>query len=296
MTARRIREGPSLVSLPAQEVWCDKDVAVPAPRPPARFPGLLGEHNPLLSPCRVLALPCLHFSPAAAEAGVRWRRHPRIRQSPACRCRRLPSPGPIPPVCGLIPVCRVATSASAFLPVVEKRGEKPCIQPPASRRVVPCLHFSPAAADAGALTPPSSPGRRFYDARLLPVVFSLRFRSKPSRPASRYICAAASGVALHLPLFAGLSCRHGTTRCRSLCDYGGLSMQYVNTCPVLNVEESDRLSFMPYLFGTDFMLAELQVYALAKNGCPAMRAASGIYSPAGGRLHDAGLWPGTSGQ
>ncbi|HBT0821613.1 TPA: DUF1472 domain-containing protein, partial [Klebsiella pneumoniae] len=56
---------------------------------PARFPGLLGEHNPLLSPCRVLAVPCLHFSPAAAEAGVRWRRHPRIRQSPACRCRRL---------------------------------------------------------------------------------------------------------------------------------------------------------------------------------------------------------------
>ncbi|HBY7948633.1 TPA: DUF1472 domain-containing protein [Klebsiella pneumoniae] len=32
--------------------------------------------------------------------------------------------------------------------MVEKRGEKPCIQPPASRRVVPCLHFSPAAADA----------------------------------------------------------------------------------------------------------------------------------------------------
>ncbi len=61
---------------------------------PARFPGLLGEHNPLLSPCRVLAVPCLHFSPAAAEAGVRWRRHPRIRQSPACRCRRLLHPAP----------------------------------------------------------------------------------------------------------------------------------------------------------------------------------------------------------
>ncbi|HBT7962225.1 TPA: DUF1472 domain-containing protein, partial [Klebsiella pneumoniae] len=38
---------------------------------PARFPGLLGEHNPLLSPCRVLAVPCLHCSPAAAEARVR---------------------------------------------------------------------------------------------------------------------------------------------------------------------------------------------------------------------------------
>ncbi len=74
-------------------------------------------------------------------------------------------------------------------------------------------------------------------------------------------------------------------------------MQYVNTCPVLNVEECDRLSFMPYLFGTDFMLAELQVYALAKNGCPAMRAASGIlFACRRGRLHDAGLWPGTSGQ
>lgn len=133
----------------AQEVWCDKDVAVPAPRPPGPVSGPLGEHNPLLSPCRVLAVPCLHFSPAAAEAGVRWRRHPRIRQSPACRCRRLrftrPHPsGPWPYYC----VCRVATSASAFLPVVKKRGEKPCIQPPASRRVVPCLHFSPAAADA----------------------------------------------------------------------------------------------------------------------------------------------------
>ena len=116
---------------------------------PARFPGLLGENNSLLSPCRVRVAPCLHCSPAAAEAGVRWRTHLRIRKSPACRCCRLRSTRPHPS--GLWPyscVCRVATSASAFLPVVEKRGEKPCIQPPASRRVVPCLHFSPAAADA----------------------------------------------------------------------------------------------------------------------------------------------------
>ncbi len=74
-------------------------------------------------------------------------------------------------------------------------------------------------------------------------------------------------------------------------------MQYVNTCPVLNVEESDRLSFMPYLFGTDFMLAELQVYALAKKWMPGYEGRLlAFYSPAGGRLHDAGLWPGTSGQ
>lgn len=52
-------------------------------------------------------------------------------------------------------------------------------------------------------------------------------------------------------------------------------MQYVKTRPVLNVEESDRLSFMPYMFGTDFMLAELQVYALAKKWMPE---------------HDSGFW------
>ena len=45
-------------------------------------------------------------------------------------------------------------------------------------------------------------------------------------------------------------------------------MQYVTTRPVLNVEESDRLSFLPYMFGTDFMIAELQVYALAKKWMP----------------------------
>ena len=64
---------------------------------------------------------------------------------------------------------------------------------------------------------------------VLPVVFSLRFRSK-------------------------------TVQTRFA--------QYVTTRPVLNVEECDRLSFMPYLFGTDFMLAELQVYALAKQWMP----------------------------
>ncbi|EIL25802.1 putative antirestriction protein, partial [Escherichia coli O111:H8 str. CVM9574] len=40
-------------------------------------------------------------------------------------------------------------------------------------------------------------------------------------------------------------------------------MQYAK--PVtLNVEECDRLSFLPYLFGLDFLYAEASVYALAK--------------------------------
>ena len=32
---------------------------------------------------------------------------------------------------------------------------------------------------------------------------------------------------------------------------------------MLNVEESDRLSFLPDLFGNDFLAGEMQVYALA---------------------------------
>ena len=171
---------------------------------PARFPGLLGEHNPLLSPCRVLAVPCLHFSPAAAEAGVRWRRHPRIRQSPACRCRRLrftrPHPsGPWPYYC----VCRVATSASAFLPVVEKTAREPCIQPPASRQVVPYLHFSPAAADARVADAAILARSRFFMMlAVLPVVFSLSFRSKTVR----------TSFALYLR--CGLRCRPASSAFR----------------------------------------------------------------------------------
>ncbi|EOG8283746.1 antirestriction protein [Salmonella enterica subsp. enterica serovar Newport] len=45
-------------------------------------------------------------------------------------------------------------------------------------------------------------------------------------------------------------------------------MQLATRQHPLNVEESDRLSFLPYMFGTDFMLAELQVYALAKQWMP----------------------------
>ncbi|HHI1214900.1 TPA: antirestriction protein, partial [Escherichia coli] len=44
-------------------------------------------------------------------------------------------------------------------------------------------------------------------------------------------------------------------------------MQYAK--PVtLNVEECDRLFFLPYLFGQDFLYAEASVYALAKKMMP----------------------------
>ncbi|EMZ4808128.1 antirestriction protein, partial [Escherichia coli] len=44
-------------------------------------------------------------------------------------------------------------------------------------------------------------------------------------------------------------------------------MQYAKSV-TLNVEECDRLSFLPYLFGRDFLYAEASVYALAKKMMP----------------------------
>ncbi|PJX30699.1 hypothetical protein CWM53_19260 [Klebsiella sp. A-Nf5] len=38
---------------------------------PARPPGLWDENPPLLSPCRVRAVPCLHLSRAVANARVK---------------------------------------------------------------------------------------------------------------------------------------------------------------------------------------------------------------------------------
>lgn len=57
-------------------------------------------------------------------------------------------------------------------------------------------------------------------------------------------------------------------------------MQLATRQHTLNVEESDRLSFLPYMFGNDFMLAELQIYALAGRR----------------RIHDARLRSGTHDQ
>lgn len=48
---------------------------------------------------------------------------------------------------------------------------------------------------------------------------------------------------------------------------GGNPMQYAKSV-ILNVEEIDRLSFLPYLFGNDFLYAEASVYALAKKMMP----------------------------
>lgn len=69
-------------------------------------------------------------------------------------------------------------------------------------------------------------------------------------------------------------------------------MQYAK--PVtLNVEECDRLSFLPYLFGLDFLYAEASVYALAKKMMPEYEGGFWHFIRLAGRwrLHDAGWRP-----
>lgn len=66
-------------------------------------------------------------------------------------------------------------------------------------------------------------------------------------------------------------------------------MQYAK--PVtLNVEECDRLSFLPYLFGNDFSVCRgVCVRAGAKNDAGISGRLLALHPPAGRwRLHDAG--------
>ena len=113
---------------------------------------------------------------------------------------------------------RVAMPASAFLPALVNRDRGPHVVSPASLRVVPCLHFSPAAADARVRwRRHPRPVAFFFDARRSSRRFlaqvSLENRPDPLRALSALRPPVSP---LHLPLSAGLSCRHGTTRCRNL--------------------------------------------------------------------------------
>ena len=86
---------------------------------------------------------------------------------------------------------------------------------------------------------------------------------RKSPPAPLY--PAMQGMALGVFSYvASASCAGGAAE---YVNNGGNPMQYAK--PVtLNVEECDRLSFLPYLFGNDFLYAEAYVYALAQKMMP----------------------------
>ncbi|ECO1514511.1 DUF1472 domain-containing protein [Salmonella enterica subsp. arizonae] len=102
--------------------------------------------------------------------------------------------------------------------------------------------------------------------RVLPVVRPLRFRVLTLQSPS----AGASGCGFP-GAFASPALTPGCYGCTAPPGVAEnviteVFMQYSNQqrARVINIEESDRLSFLPYLFGDDFMLAELQVCALAR--------------------------------
>ena len=67
-------------------------------------------------------------------------------------------------------------------------------------------------------------------------------------------------------------------------------MQYAK--PVtLNVEECDRLFFLPYLFGQDFLYVEASVYALAKKMMPEYEGGFWHFIRLPGGIRSSGLTP-----
>ncbi|EGN1958327.1 TPA: DUF1472 domain-containing protein [Escherichia coli] len=53
---------------------------------------------------------------------------------------------------------------------------------------------------------------------VLPVVLSLNFRSITVQNRFALYLRCGLGVALESSVFPGLSCRHGTARCRGICE------------------------------------------------------------------------------
>ncbi|EFA4911385.1 hypothetical protein C2C86_17195 [Escherichia coli] len=84
---------------------------------------------------------------------------------------------------------------------------------------MPCLHFSPVTADSSVRRPSPAPGRSiFMVLAVLSVVLSLNFRSITVQNRFALYLRCGLGVALESSVFPGLSCRHGTARCRGICE------------------------------------------------------------------------------
>ena len=120
----------------------------------------------------------------------------------------------------------------------------------------------------GYASPLRSPGPSFPSAVIFRSFTRSDFAVSPSN--SRQPCASGCGFPCALCIPALSPGFYGGTAPPGVAEYvnnGGNPMQYAK--PVtLNVEECDRLSFLPYLFGNDFLYAEAYVYALAQKMMP----------------------------
>lgn len=120
----------------------------------------------------------------------------------------------------------------------------------------------------GYASPLRSPGPSFPSAVIFRSFTRSDFAVSPSN--SRQPCASGCGFPCALCIPALSPGFYGGTAPPGVAEYvnnGGNPMQYAKSV-ILNVEEIDRLSFLPYLFGNDFLYAEAYVYALAKQMMP----------------------------
>jgi len=73
---------------------------------------------------------------------------------------------------------------------------------------------------------------------------------------------------LRPPLFAGLSCRHGDAGPENMLTVEDCMSLTLTCCDAVRLEGAQRLTFLPDLFGGDFMTSEASVYAYAHRYCP----------------------------
>ncbi|EGI24577.1 anti-restriction protein [Escherichia coli TA206] len=114
-------------------------------------------------------------------------------------------------------------------------GAWPCgfsgMNPPCRVRAVPCLHRS--RASAGGMqryaSPLRSPGPSFPSAVIFRSFTRSGFAASPCN--SRQPCASGCGFpCAPASLQARQRWRHGTARCRGICDYGGFGNVCCCTC------------------------------------------------------------------
>ncbi len=120
----------------------------------------------------------------------------------------------------------------------------------------------------GYASPLRSPGPSFPSVVIFRSFTRSDFAVSPSN--SRQPCASGCGFPCALCIPALSPGFYGGTAPPGVAEYvnnGGNIMQYAKSV-TLNVEECDRLSFLPYLFGLDFLYAEAAVCALAKQMMP----------------------------
>ena len=157
-------------------------------------------------------------------------------------------------------------------------------------QAVPCLHLSRAGVDAGYTSPLRSPWSSFPSAVIFRSFTRSDFAVSPPTPVSRVRQAAASLCAPASPPYRPVLWRHGTARCRGICEQRRKTSCSMRNLSLLNVEECDRLSFFCLTcLATIFCMPRRMCTRWRKNDAGISGWLLALHPPAGRWwLHDAG--------